>query len=282
MIAPASVLPNIYIFWGNFMASLLPSTCRSPAPLKWHTLPCRSGRLQRLPPPDGGPSPALLGVRTSEQLSLHPGSGASNPAMHGQAVLPSQHLWLQQVPEATHSGPRSQANAVIPVSRSRDLWRSPERDGQPCHGDWGPARHLAGICLPPLSSLSPRRPALAASLEQKTQVYGSHVTVSSTLGPPGASRPESIQGAGEWHSSAQTPTLTTKSTGRWPYRTRPRVSVLGTEGMRRADFLLPPKTQPTPTIPSEPRPGKLMSFSGSSSLTRSLLRQVRTDLASGQ
>lgn len=30
-----------------------------------------------------GPSPALLGVRASEQLSLHPGSGASNPDIHG-------------------------------------------------------------------------------------------------------------------------------------------------------------------------------------------------------
>lgn len=270
------------------MASLLPSTCRSPAPLKWHVLPCCSGRLQRLPPPDGEPhfrvsrtqpsTAGCQGIRTavppSRVRGLQPG--------HARAVLLSQHLWLQQVPEATHLGPSSQANSVIPVSRSRELWRSPEQDGQPCHWAWGPARRHAGICLPPLSSLSPHRPALVASLEQKTQVYGSHVTVSSTLGPRGASRSESIQGAGDWHSSAQIPTLPTKNTGRWPYRTRPRVSVLGMEGMRRVDFFLPPKTQPKPTIPSEPRPGKLMSFSGSSSLTRSLPRQVPIDLASGQ
>lgn len=249
MIAPPSVLPNIYIFWGNFMASLLPSTCRSPAPLKWHALPCCSGRLQRLPPPDGGPhfrvsrtqpsTAGCQGIRTavppSRVRGLQPG--------HARVGCAAVTTPLAAAGPRSHSlGAKQSSKRCHSVSRSRDLWRSPERDGQPCHRAWGPARPLAGICLPPLSSLSPRRPALAASLEQKTQVYGSHVTVSSTVGPPGASRPESIREAGDWHSSAQTPTLTTKSTGRWPHRTRPRVSVLGTEGMRRADFLFPPKT----------------------------------------
>lgn len=193
-----------------------------------------------------GPSPALLAVRASEQLSLHPGSGASNPAMHG---LCCRH--------STFGCSRSQK----PLTRGQAVKQTLSFRSHAAENCGGAQSGKDSLAIRPgalpdatLASVSPRRPALAASLEQKTQVYGSHVTVSSTLGPRGASRPESLQGAGDWHSSAQTATLTTKSTGRWPYRTRPRVSVLGTEGMRRADFLLPPKLNQRPPSLQSPGP----------------------------